>query len=63
MNGRVRRDLIAAAGGEDKVAAYCARITASASPTATATTKPGHRATKSHPTPHATTPSHPGHNK
>jgi hypothetical protein len=66
MNGRARRDLVAAAGGVDDVAGYCAGAGVSAAP-ATSATKPGagasHRATPSHPTPHATTPSHPGPNK
>jgi hypothetical protein len=66
MNGRDRRDLIAAAGGADEVADYCARAGVSATP-ATESTKPGagssHRAKPSHPTPHATTPSHPGPNR
>ncbi|MFI5895075.1 hypothetical protein ACIA5D_33745 [Actinoplanes sp. NPDC051513] len=65
MNGRDRRDLIAAAGGEDQVGRYCAGLTGAVSPTpAATTTAPGksgsHRATPAHPTPHATTPSHPG---
>jgi hypothetical protein len=51
MNGRDRRDLIAAAGGEEKVATYCGLPTASAT-----TTKPGRRASPSHPV----KPSHPG---
>ncbi|MET0493479.1 MAG: hypothetical protein ABW000_10160 [Actinoplanes sp.] len=41
MNGRARRDLNAAAGGADNVAEYCARLTGSASPAPTVTTKPG----------------------
>ncbi|WP_433360694.1 hypothetical protein ACQPZX_27170 [Actinoplanes sp. CA-142083] len=67
MNGRDRRDLTAAAGGEDNVEQYCAGLTSAApSPTPTATTTaPGksgsHRATPSHPNPHAT--SHPGGKK
>jgi hypothetical protein len=54
MNGRDRRDLIAAAGGEEKVATYCGLPTASAT-----TTKPGRRASPSHPV----KPSHPGKKK
>ncbi|MEV6850350.1 hypothetical protein [Actinoplanes sp. NPDC051411] len=69
MNGRSRHDLIAVAGGQDNVARYCARLTASTPPaTTTVPTAPGHASapphpTPSHPTPHATTPSHPGRNK
>jgi len=58
MNGRDRRDLIAAAGGPDEITSYCATLVPSVSPSATV--KPGrgasHRATPSHPTP-------PGRNK
>jgi hypothetical protein len=46
MNGRARRDLIAAAGGADQVADYCARAGVSATPVTGS----------SHPRPHATTP-------
>jgi hypothetical protein len=69
MNGRSRQDLIAAAGGRENVARYCARLTASApATTATVPLTPGRASspphpTPSHPTPHATTPSHPGRNK
>jgi hypothetical protein len=61
MNGRDRRDLIAAAGGPDGVTAYCAAPLVPPSPAAAPTTaKPGrgasHRATPPHPTP-------PGQNK
>jgi hypothetical protein len=67
MNGRSRRDLIAAAGGEDNIARYCAHQTAPTAAT-TSTTKPGkghkpHPPKPSHPNPHANTPNHPGPNK
>ena len=59
MNGRARRDLTAAAGGEENIAQYCTDQIGSASPGATATaTKPG----KGH-KPHPGKPSHPGSNK
>jgi hypothetical protein len=48
MNGRARRDLNAAAGGEDNVAGYCDQLTGSASPAPTVTTKPG-KGHKPHP--------------
>ncbi|HEX5200536.1 MAG TPA: hypothetical protein VFW27_11415 [Actinoplanes sp.] len=68
MNGRDRRDLIAAAGGEERVERYCGALSGSPAATPAATTSaPGksgsHRATPSHPAPHATTPSHPGGKK
>ncbi|WP_433303204.1 hypothetical protein ACQP2F_11370 [Actinoplanes sp. CA-030573] len=71
MNGRDRKDLVAAAGGADNVASYCARIAPSTGPagpaTSVTTTKPGrspsHKPKPSHPTPHATTPGHPGNGK
>ena len=66
INGRSRRDLIAAAGGADNVGQFCAGVTASASAGATtqgSTAPATHHATPSHPTPHAVTPSHPGRKK
>ena len=47
MNGRARRDLYAAAGGEDNVAQYCTDRIGPATPAAT-TTKPG-KGHKPHP--------------
>jgi len=75
MEARSRSALIAAAGGEEKVDDYCARLTGS--PAATVTTggatgngksegkgkgrgNGNHGKPSTHPTPHATTPSHPG---
>ncbi|MFC3741567.1 hypothetical protein [Paractinoplanes deccanensis] len=56
MNGRDRRDLITAAGGEEKVAGYCGLDEPSPTAKPRGNSK-SPKATPSHPAPRATTPS------